>query len=82
MNYDRFDSREDAPEWLAGAFAEGEDARAHDVPESECPYSADEGYGFARKSWRAGWADMDMSLRAEFPMVPGADERLSHQGTP
>ena len=62
--YDRFSSREDALEWDERTFQEGADTRATHGDGSMvlCPdYSWMDNGRWFEESWKAGWADQDMT---------------------
>jgi hypothetical protein len=59
--YDRFDSRESAPDWNREAFDDGFRARMDKQPLSDRP----EGDEWFKKSWDAGWCDADMIAGGE-----------------
>lgn len=60
---DRFDSREDAPQWNETAFMAGHEARCSGIPKTDCPYSKEQHHAVI--SWHVGWTDADQGLYAE-----------------
>jgi hypothetical protein len=58
---DRFNSREDV-RFNDVDFHAGVKARQNGWKIEDCPHQAKD---WARKSWRAGWCDEDMSIAAE-----------------
>lgn len=61
---DRFDSREDAPEWSEQHFEAGRAARIAGKSRDDAP-SADLVGEFGRSSWIAGWTDTDTGILAD-----------------
>lgn len=61
---DRFDSREDAPEWSERHFVAGRAARLTGKARDAAP-SGELVSEFGRRSWLAGWTDTDMGLLAD-----------------
>jgi hypothetical protein len=58
---DRFDSREDAPDWASEQFEAGRRARLADAARESAPLASEIGE-FGRKSWLAGWDDTEMGI--------------------
>ena len=59
----RFSSDEVRPLWNLRAWKRGWAARKDNIPINQCPYDATKPR--LQKSWRAGWADADMSILLE-----------------